>query len=232
MLLLASCGKDSGNCIRSAGKEAEQTATFGPEVCSLFVDDEFEITLIQDSLYFAEITFGENLIDNVRIEQEGETLRVTNDNICNWTRPKNDAPKVVLHVGALRHIYSKTAGTISCEKLVSDTLALESLDASGTIQLHLQCNDLSVAHHSGITDFILSGTADVAYYYTSSSSDLQARDLECRTLSVNNNGFGDMHVRATETLYYQIYDVGDIYLSGTASPVKWVDQGDGQLFLR
>jgi len=230
-LLVASCTYQGGECIQTPGEETEQTVAFGTAVNALMVNNRINVTLVQDSLFFAEIRFGENLINDVKVVQEGETLKVYNENRCTWTRPKNNTPEIILHVGTLAYISSSNAGTIECDLLKSDKLLIEARDASGIIDINLDCKDLSAANHSGITDFILSGQADIAYIYAQSRSPFEATDLVCRSLAVRNEGYADMNVRATEVLYYQIYDVGDVILHGSAKPVKWVDEGGGQLFL-
>lgn len=229
-LLLTACKYQGEECIQTPGDEAEQSVGFGSDVTAISVENRINVTIIQDSLYFAEIKFGENLIDGVKIVQEGETLRVYNTNKCTWTRPKNNTPDIVLHIGPVSYISSSNAGTMKSDNIKSEKLLIESRDASGILELNLDCTDLSVAHHTGITDFILSGKADIAFFYSKSRTPFQASGLECRSLAVHNEGYGDMNVRASEFFFYQIYDDGDVILNGSAKAVKWADQGKGELF--
>ncbi len=207
------------------------TEPFTSGIKAIEVHDKVDVTLIQDSLFFAEIIYGENLIEYMDLEVVDETLHVRDNNRCPWTRPRNSNPTVILHTGALQGIYSRTSGDIQATGFMTDSLNVESWDASGAIELDLVCRKLNAVHHSGISEFKLSGIAEVTYMYASSSSDFEAEQLQCRSLTIHNEGSGDMIVRSSEFLFYQIYDVGNITVFGDPAITRWADEGDGQLFL-
>lgn len=230
LVMFTSCDGVGDNCIRSSGDESNKDIAL-EKFKALVVKDQFDVELIQDSLDFAELIYGENLIEGVKFQIEGETLTIENDNICNWTRLKTGKPKVKLHFTSLSHLETRNSGEITCENLIADTLLIETTDASGNANIHLECKHLELYQHSGLTDFRLSGNCNSAILYHSSRSPLDASSLSVEALEINQNGYGDIHAFAKEVVFYQIQDAGDIYFSGPAKVVKWEVNGGGQFFL-
>ncbi len=77
--LLTGCGEsfeDSSDCMRPQSKEISIKSYNFPPFQKLHIKGELEVLLVQGKNYTMEVRGSENLINNLSIEQEQETLKI------------------------------------------------------------------------------------------------------------------------------------------------------------
>mgnify|MGYP001333683230 CR=1 FL=1 len=229
LLSLVACSKERADCFEGRGEQVTEVRPL-EAFRSLHLEDRMNVVLVQDSSDFLEVTYGENGLGGIVETMDGETLRISEDNRCDWMRKQDPLPQVRVHYTQLRHILSENSGSVKGENAFEgDSLKLEVEDVSGLIELQVNCDAVDIIAHTGATDIKASGTCGYVYIYNSGYAPIRAEDLISRTVSVHNNSTGDTYVNAWETLYYQIYHQGNIHLKGPASVVKWHQSGGGEV---
>src|SRR5688572_19597154 len=114
-VLLTGCAKENAfDCVKSTGKivtETRQLAAFN----TIHVKDNLNVTLIPDSVYYAEVLCGENLQANVNTEIKNGELYIENINKCNWVRSYKNPMEVKVHLPKLHSIFHDGFGKIKGE---------------------------------------------------------------------------------------------------------------------
>jgi|GEM_PF-811485 len=230
VLVLSGCSKDGeATCVQGHGDEATQIRQFNP-FQKLEVAGRFNLTIIEDSVDYAQITFGSNTIDGIRTEVSSGVLSITEDNKCDFVRDVYPLTDIELHTSALWHVYCQNAGMTQFGiPFTGDSLLIEAYDVSGDLDVWVENSRTSVVVHTGATDIALRGTTTDLYLYNSGYAPIRAENLIARRASVHNNNLANTYVNAWDKVYYQIFHTGDIIVYGPADVVKWKHEGSGTI---
>ena len=231
MLLSASaCQKEGAGCFESRGDQSSERRGL-EQFNDLRVGGRINVILVQDTLNFAIINFGQNGLDGIETNWSDGELSIEETNTCNWTRKVNPLPKVELHFSTFKNLYTKSAAEVSFQNAFeADSLNIEINDAAGSVFVKVNCQFLSIIGHTGATDVTAEGNADEIYIYNASYAPINTELLTTRIASVHNNSSGDTYVRATERLNTTIEEDGDIYIYGGAT-IRGTQTGSGQVFI-
>jgi hypothetical protein len=231
-LLMASvsCEKEAANCLEGRGEqqtEVRDVASF----THLYVEGRINVRMIPDTVDYCVVTYGENGTGGILTEMEGETLSITEINACDWIREIDPLPDVEVHYSSMNSIFSQSAAALTFEEAYrGDSIRIEIQDAAGSLHANLQCEHVDLVVHTGATDVTLEGTCATSYIYNSGYGPVHAENLVSRFSTVHNNSTGDTYVRAWERVFIQIYQRGDIYVSGNPEIEFWNTSGEGQVF--
>lgn len=230
VLSVSACQKEGAGCFESRGDlVSEQRSLEGFE--DVYVDGRVNVVLVQDSLNFAVVDFGENGIAGIESYVENGALYIDEINQCDWMRKIYPLPLVEVHYTSFSNLYSKSAAEIRFENFfTSDSINIEVNDAAGSIQLKAKCQAINIISHTGATDIRAEGTTDELYIYNSSYAPIRAEKMEARIASVHNNSSGDTYVRASEVLNTTIEEDGDIHVFG-GPEIRGTQKGVGQVFI-
>jgi hypothetical protein len=149
-VLSAACNKpEAFDCVKTSGDIVKETR-IAPEFSWLMVEDNLDVYLSNEPGSTITVEGGSNLISKVRWEKTGDTLRLYNNNYCNWARSYDNPIKVTLSASQLVAIVHNGFGKI------------QSLN-----QLHLPSMTLFVLEANG--DVTMDVKADYLYFYTNCS---------------------------------------------------------------
>ena len=231
MLLSASaCQKEGAGCFESRGDQSSERRGL-EQFNDLRVDGRINVILVQDTLNFAIINYGENGLAGIETNWSDGELRIEETNTCNWTRKVNPLPEVELHFIAFKNLYTKNAAEVRFQNAFeTDSLNIEINDAAGSVFIKANCQYISIIGHTGATDFTAEGNADEIYIYNASYAPINTELLTARIANVHNNSSGDIYVRATDRLNTTIEEDGDIYIYGGAT-IRGIQEGSGQVFI-
>lgn len=233
IFLTISCKKDQGTaCFVGRGEQVTERRVLAP-FNKIVIKGRMNVELISDSVTFAEIIYGSNLAPGIKTDIEESTLFLDEKNQCEWLRETFPIPHIKIHYKSLNSIRFEGNDSLFCnDTIIADTFNLDIYYVVGKIRLNVKTNLLSVNNHSGATETNLSGITDILRYYSASNAPQNTAKLDARIADVTSRAYNDIHVFAHEILYYQIYDFGNIYLSGTENAICWKDSGQGALLFR
>jgi hypothetical protein len=150
-IFLNSCEKPS-DCIESSGtiiiKDIPVT-----NFKKIKVYRGIEVIITQGTEYKVQIVAGENFIDNIEVNQNGDQLIFKDNTSCNWVRDYGQT-KILVTTPTLEEIYSKTDRNISSNGVLSFTnLTVLSLDkdadgesGAGTGDFILNINNILILY--------------------------------------------------------------------------------------
>ncbi len=213
VLLFASCGL-SEDCIKSSGtrqtKDVEVSAFE-----NIYVYPGIALVVTQGDEYQVMVEAGDNFIDQISVELDGNSLLLKDQTNCNWVR---DYGQTTVYVTApnIVEIYSNTNQTIRSNGVLTyPMLRLYSMDFFGGVgtgdfffevdnsQLVVQSNHVSAFHVSGSTQQLL-----LSFY--NGNGRFEGAEFLANEIIVFHRGANDMIVHPVETLAGDIYGTGNV----------------------
>lgn len=230
LFVFSSCKKENRfDFIKRTGKESTIKVILGNfNTISLY--QKLNLVLIPDTLNFAEIKGGENVIGLISTDIKDGELILENDNRFNWTRSYQRDITIFLHAKKINHIKFYGSGTISSSSTITtDTLELEMFKAAGSIKLDVNATAVNCYQHTGPSDVTLSGKSDVTSIYSGGNGFIYTEKLNSRSCLVNHSGTGDMIVTARDYLDVQLFYIGNVYYTGNPATISSSMKGEGTL---
>lgn len=232
LLLFTACEKEEDrDCVKTTGDEVtKEVALEG--FSELFLGPHLKYVLVQDSVNKALITGGENLVNFVAFNQEGNLLSITNDNACNFLRTYDKSIVVELHFKSINNVSFEGTEELVCKNtLVLNDLFFLIRDGAGKVNLDIKANSLDLLITNGWGNFDIDGEVNYAKFQIKSNGFGDAYDLVSKdslhvisstqeTVKINTNG---------ALLRAQTFGDGDIWYIGTPTFLEFNPYGGGQL---
>jgi hypothetical protein len=236
LLFFLSCEKPS-ECVDSLGtiitKDIPVTSFTRIEVKT-----GIELVITQGENYAVKVVTGENLIGNIEVSQEGNTLYLSDNTTCNWVR---DYGTTTVYVTApnLEDIYSKTDRTIrSNGTLTYPIFRLFSLDTDGDGQEGAGTGDFYIAinnsqlviENNNVSRFFIAGNTDellLNFYF--GDGRFEGENLIAKKAKVYHRGSNDMIVKPTESITGKIVSIGDVILKNNPPIIEVEELYQGQV---
>lgn len=215
-----SCSKDqSTDCIKKAGKTVQKTVQLA-DFNTLYIGDQTEVELIYNpgQKPFAEITYNEHLLSNYKFIEKENTLRIEDQNTCNFVRSFNNIPKVKLYVNELLWQINMDGASSIFNK---DSLKMMNLvinnNSVGDVNLTvwevygMECNGFNSGRFfiKGFAGYIASTIDDVSV--------LDTRGLILHDLYLFHYSLLPSHVGSQDLLHIKLYGKGDVFVHETPS---------------
>ena len=179
-ILFGSCKKPSDrSCFKTTGSIINKIIPLG-NFNKIDLGPYIQYELIQDTINFIEINAGENLINFISSDIEGEKLTLKNNNKCRFLRYKKEKVTAKIHFTTLNSIFYHGSETlISKDTLVfsETTLTLDANETSGSIYLKLKAKTIHLNNSNGTPDFELSGSCDFFTIDISANGTFSAKNL-------------------------------------------------------
>ncbi|WP_333599823.1 head GIN domain-containing protein [Flavobacterium sp.] len=231
VFVLNSCEKPS-DCVESTGA----TTTKDVEVLPfkrIKVYQGIEVVITKGTAYKVQIQAGENFIDNIEVQQNGDQLIFKDDVSCNWVRAYGTT-KILVTTPTLEEIYSKTDRNISSNGVLAfPKLKVYSLDkdgdgekgaGTGDFILNItNCDSLHVESNN-VSRFYLSGDATYAkLFFSFGDGRIEAENLLAQKIEVYHRGSNDMIVHPVQSIVGVMNSTGNIILKNVP-PIDNVQQ--------
>lgn len=215
LLVLVSCKKENMcDCVKSNGKDNVIYHDVKNFTC-IEAKDKIDIFLTQGPEFEVKVEAGSNLQKLIRAEVEGETLKVHNDNRCNWVRGYKRKIKMYITAPYFKHIKNAGLGTIkSIGTIAQDEISIR-IENSGDVNLNVNMQNVHGSVH-GNGDMYLAGTTKSFLWNYNGTNYLYASGLDVKdylylhSLSIGhayveapNNGLMDVEIDRTGNVYYQ-----------------------------
>ncbi len=233
LCLLTLGGCDNPNApdfFKSIGSEVTDTIFFEDFVTLYNIDDAFDISLVKDTVDYAVITCGENLIDKVKPTcTETHAISFTNENEYRIVRNYEGVPKAELHyTNSGLNIYLNSSCKVHSEDSV-DVHRLVFTDRTGDLDIITNAKDFRLSVWMGGGTFKIRGRSESFHCEPRYSAIIAASQLLVKKAYIDNYSTGNVYVNPTDSLTAQIFWTGDIIYSGNPG-IKLLDHpGKGGL---
>jgi hypothetical protein len=226
-LLLNSCGENSPDCMKSAGKIIKEERKL-PEFTLLEISGNANVILTSDSTSTITVEAGEHLLKKIKTEVSGTKLLISNNNSCNWIRSYKNPLNVYIGIKNLLGIFHYSPGLLSTNgQLTKDTIIIH-LYSNGSINVDLNSNYIWL-DMDNLGDFKLRGNTHTLLAYVLGLGQLNSEAMSCKELYITGKGQGDAFVRSDSSLVAYLQNSGHVYYSGTPSVIGGLNTGTGSL---
>jgi len=185
-------------CAKKVGDVSEKKVQLN-SFHSIRITGDFKIKLIQDSSYTVKISGGEGILENVVHEIVNDTLRIENQNKCDFLSNYNKNITLEIGVGSLQKIVLINPGSLdNSGKLVSDNLLVEIRECGVKLNLNGEFKNLTLKAYTGTPTINLSGTCVFFNIDESSFGHIYAFDFISKKTNVSSRGTGFINVNVTD----------------------------------
>ncbi len=229
-VFVACNSEDAPDCLKTEGASVSQEIQL-PFFNAVTVEDNISLVIKQAPQQKVVITSGANLIDNIIVKVENQTLFLQDDNGCNWVRDY-EGTVVYIEVPELTTLRNASTGSISSQgtlvfsslDLISNTEAgVDNPNKSGDFNLQIVCERLAVGAN-GLSIFTLSGYAKRATIsFTDETPRFEGANLLIDKLTILQRSATYMKVHPVEQITGEIRGTGDV-ISVNHPPVVEVTQ--------
>jgi len=228
--MLVSCKKENWcDCVKSTGK----TNTIYHDVAGfncIYLKDKMDLYLTQGPNFEVRVEAGANLQNLIKAELDGETLKVVNNNRCNWVRGYKHKISVYITAPYFKYIRHGGLGVIeSVGTIVQDEISLRA-ENSGDFKLDVNMNRVVCSAHGNGDTYLTGTTKRLESDYTGTNY-LYANGLEIKDyVYLHSVTIGHTYINAPEsgTMDIVIDRSGNVYYKGNPAIINLVrnDQGD------
>jgi hypothetical protein len=201
-------------------KETRELSNFNAVKTATAID----VVLSQGENFSVIVEAEDNLIEHIKTEVEGNTLKVyTKANL----KPK-EAMKVHVTLIDVEELSASSAGDIIGKTSVRSEVLKLKTSSAGDITLDIDVEILKCSLSSS-GDMLLSGSADELYADLSSAGDLNAFKLKARVADVTTSSAGDAKIYVTGSLKARASSGGDILYMGEPKDVDAESRSGGEI---
>lgn len=228
LLLLAACGDGhETDCLKSTGSittERREIAAFQ----QIYVHDNVEVILVQDSVTYAEVRTGKNLQEDIELVNSGNQLIIHNTSRCNWVRSYDAPREITVHTPAVLDVFQFDQATLRIPTPFRADRFFYHFLGAGDADLNLDVQYLNMDMYE-LGDVTLRGTvAGSALALVGGSGTLRTTNLATHnlTLQTNRGSTGDAHVRSTNTLGIYHAGAGTVFYRAPTPHVEVTGRGN------
>jgi hypothetical protein len=227
LLLLTSCQKAPFDFMVKEGSDITERRVLS-SFDTLIVEDIFDIRLIEDSVFFADVTAGENIMRYVKTAVNGKTITLDNTIKGRWSRPYHH-PQIDLHVGNLSYIrLNEACNLTSSDSINCDRLYFYASTELSSIDLCLKGLYFDFANlYSGSGHCTFRGKLKQANLFAGGTTIVDASELEVDSAIIFQNSVADMKVWVTKNIIeLRIFKNGKLYIKGNPALVHYYHPSD------
>jgi hypothetical protein len=230
LLLPLACKKENScDCFKSTGDIVTENRAPGL-VNRIFLEDNINLIMTSGNAVQLSVEAGENLLPLIKTEISGNEIHIRNENKCNWVRSYKHKPTVYLTLPMVDYIeYSGSGDITMTNTFTGDTIAVNSWNGSGTININLNYNASHLNVHTGPADINVTGTVSHSYVWYAGNGMVHAENFTSYYTYITNKGTGNCYLNITNELYANISWTGCIYYSGNPQIVVPNISGKGTL---
>jgi len=212
--VLSSCGKES-TCFKGTGDLVTEERDIAAHVTSIVTADNIDVVITQSSEPSMTLKGGENLLPYIHTDVSGTVLSLSSDNRCGMFRDNTKPITLYLSIPNLTRIdYTGQGNITSTNRLHFPSFVFDSKTGTGSINLTMTVNEMSILQHSGPADFSISGDVNNLYVYTSGNGWFYLDQLSSKSVHINHSGIGDVFVNVVDELSVELRSRGSVYYIG------------------
>ncbi len=227
LLLLFSCDDALFNAGDITTKEIE--IEYFKEV---YIDDIFDVYLIQDTTCKIEVIGGNNLIPDLKFNVDSnKKLTIDNDNSARWSR-EYDRIELYISVDTLNFLRLNAPCNVKTQNnLTTTNFRIWSITDYAEFDIQLAGTNFYFVNSGTSGGHInLSGEITDFSFWARASFQVNAENLISNHVTAKNESMANCYVHAIESLSVEILREGNIYYKGNPDIIEYVnDQAKDKL---
>lgn len=198
----------------------------------IYIEDIFEIYLIQDTVCKIEVKGGSNLIPNLEFNvDEDKILTINDNNSADWSR-NYDKIELFISVDTLRYLkLTAPSKVVTQNTLITPELILLSIDDYAEFDININCNNCYVVNSETSGGIInLTGKTNSFTFWARGSFQVNAENFIANSVTVKHESMADCKVYAAQELSVEILRDGNLYYKGNPETIHYInDRARNQL---
>jgi len=218
VLLLISCNSEnSWDCIQASGNSVSKEYMVS-EFSKIRIEDDVILYLKQGETQSVILETGENLLNDVSVTMEAETLVVKNHNTCNLVR-EYGLTKIFVTAPNITEIRNSSAYDVIGEGILHfPTLTLvsnssagpENIRKSGDFYLNVICDEFRVSANGQSVFYISGNTGKATLSFDDEFPRFEGENFAIDELTVSQRSANKMIVNPQQSIVGKIVATGDI----------------------
>ena len=239
-IICISCSSENLNgCFQASGSIIETTFPVSG-FTKIQIEGEVSLIIKQGAVQEVLLETGENLLSNIYVNVEGETLIIRDGNTCNFVRDYG-ITKVFVTTPNINQLRNSSTYDITSDGilnfpelyLISNTTGgIENVRKGGDFYLSLNCESLMVSAN-GQSVFYLSGTTiNAEIKFTDEAPRFEGAELQISELKIFQRSANKMIVNPQNKISGEIRGTGDVIAVNEPSIVEVQQFFTGQLIFQ
>ena len=223
--LQACDSEEAFDCFKKSGEKITVRIDDFPDFAELLIYDDIELEIVETDEEYFELTYGENLIPKIVMEQENDSLSFFNQNFCGWTRDF-EKPKLKWFTNKNSiNILCLSNGKITSADTIRNNFVMRVENSTNEVDLKINNNNTTLSSNSS-TYFNISGKTNglkIRAYFNDGKYD--CGDLLANRANVLQRGYNDIIINVKDSLIGSIENAGRILYKGNPGVKVKVSNG-------
>jgi hypothetical protein len=191
----------------------------------IYIEDIFEVVLIQDTICKIELVGGSNLLPDVEFNVSDNKLNISNNYGGNWSR-NYERIKVYLSLKNITLLRLNESSNISCiDTLTLPKLTVYSINDYSDISLTLNCDNFYIVNSSTSGGyFTIIGEGINSGIWSRGSCIIDAQKFETVKTNIKNESIGNCYAGICQTLEVEILNSGNVYYKGNPETITYINE--------
>ena len=201
------------------------------EFNEIYINDVFDVFLIQDTICKLKLEGGSNLIPNINFNIIDNKLSIKNDNNANWSR-NYERIKLYISLKDIKFLkIDESVNIKTIDTLTIPELNIHSINDYSDISINIKCNKFFIVNEGTAGGyFTIKGEAIYSGIRARGSCIIDAKDFLTETTVIRQESMGDCYINVSNTLNAEILQSGNIYFKGNPETINYLpDNTKGQL---
>ena len=198
------------------------------------INNNFDVFLVEDSVFFVEIQGHEKTIQKVNCIVESEVLTIDNLQKQKFTHPKTNKVTLYIHTNQLTKVSANETCQLKTVNAIHTTsFSYTAKSKANFADLEVNCTDFSYWNNFPCGGKItLRGTTNQLKIWNTAIMSIDAKGLTTGYAYIENSAKGLCEVNVANKLEYKILGDGNIEVYGAPSIIhELVKTGKGSLIL-
>ncbi|MGE6352672.1 head GIN domain-containing protein [Flavobacterium sp. NPDC079362] len=212
--------KGNGNIVTETRTTADYDA--------IKISGSFDVDLVAGKEGKIIIKGEENLISAIKVEVEGDVLKIYTEKGINIRPSMGKKIQVTIPFEKISEVTLSGSGNVQSKDVIKNDKLLAKLSGSGNFYLAVDSNTLEL-NLSGSGNVQLKGNADSFTTKLSGSGDIDTTDLQSKIVDVNVSGSGNSKINCKESLTARVSGSGNIKYTGNPEKRDVKVSGSGNI---
>lgn len=185
------------------------------EFNEIYINDIFDVCLIQDTVCKLQIEGGDNLLPNIDFEVTDNKFYIENNNSAQWSR-NYERIKLYISVKEIRFLrVNESANVKTIDTLITPKLTVWSINDYADISINVKCDNFYIVNEGTSGGyFTIKGETINSGIWARGSCIIDAIDFLSEKTVIKNESIGDCSIHVNKKLSVEILRSGNIYYKG------------------
>ena len=192
----------------------------------IYVNDIFDIYLMQDTVCKISVNGGSNLIPNIEFKVDmDKKLYIDNLNNARWSR-EYEKIKLYISVDSLKFLRLNSPSNVQCiDTLKTAELKVFSIADYADIEINISCDNFYLVNSETSGGVItISGKTNSFGFFARASLQINAENFISNYVYVETESIGDCSINVNKELTVEISRTGNVYYKGNPDTIIYVNE--------